>query len=360
MASFLFVTWDGGGNAVPAAVLAAELALRGHEVTVLGDATQAGAFRAPGTRFVPFSGTRAFPTGSTPRDMLRIATDSGMQRDMMAEFADHPADAVVVDVALFGVMDALRRAGRGYVVLEHTLDGVLRQVLPSLDAVLRFRGMRVLHLLNAGAPVLAPTIPELDRGHGPVVHIGPMVRGVPASPASPTVVLSLSTVPYPALFPTWQRLLDAVEGLPARVVATFGPELPAGSLRVPDGVEVHGWCPHEDLMPRASLVVSHGGHGTAMAALAHGVPLLVLPLDLATDQPWVGRAVQRAGVGRMLCRRSRAGRIRAAIESLLADGPHRSAAARMGERARALDGRARGADVLEMVARAAQRESHRE
>lgn len=351
MARFLFVTWDGGGNKVPAVALAGELAARGHGVRVLGDAAQMPAFAGVGARFASFSTSRAFPSGSTPLDMVRIASDPAMQRDVLAELAAHPADVVVVDVVLFGVMDALRRAGRAYVVLEHTLDGVLRKVLPSLDAVLRLRGMRVLRLFNAGRPVLAPTIPDLDRGHGDVVHIGPVVRAVPARPAAPTVVLSLSTAPYPALVPTWQRVLDAVQGLPARVVATVGPEL-AAALRIPDGVEVHGWRPHAELLPEASLVVSHGGHGTAVASLAHGVPLLVLPLDLATDQPWVGATVQRAGAGRWLSRRARPARIRAAIEELLEDGPHRAAAVRLGEKARALDGRARGADVLEMVAAA--------
>jgi UDP:flavonoid glycosyltransferase YjiC (YdhE family) len=356
VARFLFVTWDGGGNKVPAVALAEELALRGHAVSVLGDGPQAPDFAAPGVRFASFSTSRTFPSGSTPLDMVRIASDAAMRRDTLAELAAHPADVIVVDVALFGVMDALRRAGREYVVLEHTLDGVLRRVLPSLDAVLRVRGLRVLRLLNAGRPVLAPTIPELDRGHGDVVHLGPMVRAVPARPAGPTVVLSLSTAPYPALVPTWQRVLDAVEGLPARVVATLGSGLAAGALRIPAGVEVHGWRPHTEILPEASLVVSHGGHGTAVAALAHGVPLLVLPLDRATDQPWIGAAVQRAGVGRRLSRSARPARIRAAVEELLADGPHRGAAARMGERARALDGRTRGADVLEMVARRAERE----
>lgn len=357
MARFLFVTWDGGGNQAPAVALAGELTLRGHEVRVLGDPPQTGAFTAVGAHFAPFHGTarRRFPAGITPLEMVRIATDPAMQRGVLADLAGHPADAVVVDVALFGVMDALRRAGRSYAVLEHTLDGVLRRVLPSLDAVLRFRGLHVLRLLDGGRPVLAPTIPELDAGHGRVRHLGPMVRGVPARPPSTTVVLSLSTVPYPALLPTWQRLLDAVDGLPVRVVATLGEGLAAGALRIPAGVEVHGWCPHGELMPQASLVVSHGGHGTAMAALVHGVPLLVLPLDLATDQPWVGRAVERAGVGRSLPRRARPQRIRAAIEELLADRTRRDAAARMGERARTLDGRTRGADILEMVAHSAQR-----
>ena len=81
-----------------------------------------------------------------------------------------------------------------------------------------------------------------------------------------------------------------------------------------------------------------------------------MQLRVATDQPWVGAAVQRAGVGRWVSRRARPARIRAAIEELLADGPHRAAAARMGEGARALDGRTRGADVLEMVAGAGGRE----
>jgi MGT family glycosyltransferase len=142
-------------------------------------------------------------------------------------------------------------------------------------------------------------------------------------------------------------VLDAVDGLPARVIATTGPAVDPAELRVPGNVEVHRWVPHDEVMPRASVVVGHGGHGTTMAALAHDLPLLVLPVEPKTDQPYIGRRIEQVGAGRTLSRRSAPARIRAAIEELLADGPHRSVAALLGEQIRSSGGRRRAADLLE-------------
>jgi UDP:flavonoid glycosyltransferase YjiC (YdhE family) len=44
------------------------------------------------------------------------------------------------------------------------------------------------------------------------------------------------------------------------------------------GVEVVDWADHDALIPGCDLVVTHGGLGTTLRALAHGRPLLVLPL----------------------------------------------------------------------------------
>jgi len=108
--------------------------------------------------------------------------------------------------------------------------------------------------------------------------------------------------------------------------------------------------PHHELFPSASVLVGHGGHGTTLSALAHGVPVLALPLDGTSDQPRVGRAVAQAGVGRMMSRRSDPAAIRAAIRALLADTVMHDRAQRLGEAVRAFDGPARAADVLEMSA----------
>jgi UDP:flavonoid glycosyltransferase YjiC (YdhE family) len=118
-----------------------------------------------------------------------------------------------------------------------------------------------------------------------------------------------------------------------------------GELRVPANVEVHRWLPHAEVMPQMSMVVGHGGHATTMAALAHDLPLLVLPVDGKTDQPHIGRVLQGIGAGRTLKRTSPPARIRAAIEELLADGPHRAVATRLGARIREDHGRSRGADL---------------
>jgi UDP:flavonoid glycosyltransferase YjiC (YdhE family) len=102
-------------------------------------------------------------------------------------------------------------------------------------------------------------------------------------------------------------------------------------------------------MPGVSLVVGHGGHSTTMLALAHDLPLLVLPMHPLVDQPMVGKAVEAAGAGRRLAKRSSPRALRPVIEELLGEGAHRSAAARLGAEIRALRGLATAADRIEAL-----------
>jgi UDP:flavonoid glycosyltransferase YjiC (YdhE family) len=360
MADILFVTWDGGGNLPPALGIARELRRRGHVVRFVGHESQADRFATSGLPFESFRSARPFSSTapSSVATLLRVFGDRKMGRDVVSGLATHPADVVVVDCLLFGVMDELRRAGLSYAVLEHSFDGYFRRAAKGpLGLVLRMRGFRAMDLVDSGRPVLAATLADLDTGHGQVTHTGPVldVSGAtqPARAAAPTVLASLSTFAFRSLVPTWQRVLDAVEGLPVRVIATTGPAVDPSVLRVPANVEVHRWLPHETVLPSVSVVVGHGGHATTMIALAHDVPVLILPLDAKSDQPFVGRTVQRAGAGRTLRRRASPRRIRAAIEELLADGPHRSAAARLGELVRSSPGAVSAADRIEEVTDAA-------
>jgi len=357
MAEILFVTWDGGGNVPPAAGIAQELRRRGHAVRFLGHQTQAERFAQDGLAFAPYRTARPFTSRrpSSTSTLLGVFGDRPMGRDVLAELATRPADLVVVDCLLFGVMDALRRAGRSYVVLEHTFDGHLRRAAKGpLGMVLRLRGFAALALIDAGTPVLAATLAELDHGHGAVEHTGP-VLDLPEhrdhAAAAPAVLVSLSTFAFRSLAPTWQRVLDAIGDVPVRVVATTGPAVDPATLRVPTNVELHRWLPHREVLPQVSLVVGHGGHATTMVALAHDLPLVVIPVDSKTDQPFVGRAVEAAGAGRALSRRASAARIRAAVEELLADGPHRDAAARLGAAIRAMPGAVNAAERIEDVLR---------
>ena len=355
MSTILFATWDGGGNVPPALGIGSELAARGHDVRFLGHRGQADAFAGTGVGFSAYRTARDFSATAGPSlgQLLANFADRAKGRDVLAELAARPADLVVVDCYLFGVMAELRDAGRPYVVLEHSFDGNFRRELRGpLALVLRLRGVHPRALVEAARTVLVPTLAALDSAAGPdVVHTGAVVEGAPAHAGEPTVLVSLSTVRFKGLVGTWQRVLDAVDGLPARVVATTGPAVDPAELRVPANVEIHRWLPHAEVMPHASVVVGHGGHGTTMTALAHGLPLLVIPVEGKTDQPFVGRTVERAGAGRTLGRKAAPRRIRAAIEQLLADGPHRAVAAGLGEQIRGGDGRRRGADLLESMVR---------
>ena len=72
----------------------------------------------------------------------------------------------------------------------------------------------------------------------------------------------------------------------------FGPQ--------PAGVIIRSFIPQDELLPWCDAAVVHGGSGTMLGALAHGVPLLVLPQG--ADQWNNAERVAAAGAGRRLLR----------------------------------------------------------
>ena len=149
--------------------------------------------------------------------------------------------------------------------------------------------------------------------------------------------------------PALQRILDATAGLDARVIVTTGPVLDPGELRTAANHEVHRYVPHDELMPQVSLVVGHGGHATTMRALAHGLPMVLMPMHPMLDQPMVGRAVADAGAGEVVRKKAGPDQLRPVFERLLQDGPHRAAAHRLSAEIRELDGVHGGADLVQGV-----------
>jgi UDP:flavonoid glycosyltransferase YjiC (YdhE family) len=57
----------------------------------------------------------------------------------------------------------------------------------------------------------------------------------------------------------------------------------------PPHVVVTEFVPHARGFPHVATIVSQGGHGTVMKALAHGIPLVCLPL--CGDRPEVAARV---------------------------------------------------------------------
>jgi MGT family glycosyltransferase len=225
-----------------------------------------------------------------------------------------------------------------------------------LGWLLRLRGVPPLGAERNGALQIVAARADLDpvRGAPPVCHVGAVWQGLPtaAQPqAVPELLVSLSTCAFAGQRRMLQNILDAVESLPVRATVTVGPAIDGAGLRVPDNASIHSWLDHDEVLATASLVISHGGHSTAMRALSFGVPLVMMPVNALIDQKRVGIAVQQAGAGLLLRKRARVRRIREAVNVVLRDRAYREAAARIGEQIRQKDGAAVAADVISEFAR---------
>ena len=353
MSEILFVTWDGGGNVPPALAIARQLRARGHAIRFLGHRSQRESLSAAGFDVEPSSATREFTRlgDTSPLTMLATLGDRGVGRDLRTSLARRPADLVVVDCLTFGALEAARESRVPYVVLEHLHHAAYLSMLAGpLGRVLRLRRLHPRRSLGLARACVVTSLPTLDPlpGAGNLVQVGPVVDwSPPVEAAEPTVLVSASTFGYVGLRRAVQRLLDAATPLDARVVVTTGPALDPGDLRLPPRAEAHRFVPHRELMRSAALFVGHGGHGSTTAALAHDLPMVLMPMDPNTDQPTVASAVERAGAGRAVGRKATVEELTPALAAMLADGPHRAAAARLGAAVRAMPGDALGADAVE-------------
>ncbi len=88
-------------------------------------------------------------------------------------------------------------------------------------------------------------------------------------------------------------------------------------------------APHTRLLPEAAVAVTHGGHGTVMAALMHRRPMLVIPHG--RDQGDNAVRITERGAGLMLPAAASAEEIRAALRRLLEDPAFAAAARRLGD-----------------------------
>ncbi|HYH35295.1 MAG TPA: glycosyltransferase [Nocardioides sp.] len=360
MAQILFVTWDGGGNVPPALALARELQRRGHVVRFLGHPRQRADLEAAGFDVVRTRYTRAFSSlteHSTP-DLLAAFTDRGMGRDLLEAVTTRQPDLVVVDCLLFGALDAARRSGTPYVVLEHFYDGYYESgcLRSPMALVARARRLRPGRAVAGAAGRLVLAHPELDRpgrrGRAPEVrHVGPVVppRRPAEPPSAPCVLVSLSTFAFRGMAACLQRIVDAAAAVAPEVVVTTGPAVDPAELRHPAHVRVHRYVEHATLMPRATAFVGHGGHGSTMQALVHDLPMALLPQDSRTDQPTVARSIEEAGAGVVLDRKAGTDVVAGTLARLLGDGSYREAAARVGAAVRAMPGAVLGADAVEQL-----------
>ena len=352
----LFIGADLGGNVPPAVSIAAELAARGHDVVLAGYRLRDGEQAPPGLVLTGLPAaahdfTRAAGPLAMTGSLARLSLGRAMRREAAAAIAAERPDAVVVDCVLQSALRAALASGAPTAVLFHS---ILFSTAFATGAA-RLAGAGALRLWARADARIMPSDETLARtaaAADPVEFdwVGPTEPAVAATPTAPTTVLvSLSTTGVPGQTEVYQRIVDALAGIDARVIVTTG-GAEVGELTPAANAVVHGRHPHAAILPDASLVIGHGGHSTTVRALAHGVPVLVLPMNPMSDQPMIGRLVEDAGLGRTLRRTATVETIRDAATAILADPGMAARAARAGERLRARDGAALGADVVERLA----------
>jgi UDP:flavonoid glycosyltransferase YjiC (YdhE family) len=380
MSRYLIVTWDGAGNLVPTLGIARTLVERGHDVRMLGHGTIAARCGDVGTRFVPLSQGEGWDTMEDPDDfeaevkllIEELCFSPTIAADVARELDQEPADAVLVDCMLFTAIDVALASGTPTATLVHVpytifrggpLDEMFAPGVAIANAHRAELGLPAVDRLGdihdacAAAIVALPKEFEPDVPDAPnVLRVGPVLDAPPLwrdvdevdvrDGSTPLVLVSLSTSEQ-GQAGLLQRCVDAVGQLPVRAVVTTGPTIDPATVNAGANTQVVRYVPHAEVLPSASLVITHAGAGTTMSALGRGVPLLCTPMG--RDQFFNAERVQALGAGRMLMPDSSSDAIAQAAADVLRDDRFAAAAKRMAVAIAGYGGARAAAEALEAL-----------
>jgi zeaxanthin glucosyltransferase len=115
----------------------------------------------------------------------------------------------------------------------------------------------------------------------------------------PLIYASLGTL-VNGMTSIYQTILAAVGRMPEiQVVLAKGNNIELSDLGpIPPNVIVVDNAPQLELLKRSVLCITHAGLNTALESLAHGVPMMAIPISY--DQPGVATRIAHHGVGEFL------------------------------------------------------------
>jgi MGT family glycosyltransferase len=247
-----------------------------------------------------------------------------------------------------GLKPARTRVGRlRDAVITSMVDRAWRKGLPGLNQLRAAHGLapvghvfdqmqraRRQLVLTSQAFDLPARVPESVRYVGAVLDDPTWSEGTWTAPPGddPLVLVALSST-FQDQADTLQRIVDGLGRLPVRGLVTTGPALDPAAVTAPANVTVVAAAPHSEVLAEAAAVVTHGGHGTVVRALAAGVPLLVLPHG--RDQADNAVRVTLRGAGLKLGRKASPAKVARAVKRLLGDPSYRAGSERLGAAIRA-------------------------
>jgi UDP:flavonoid glycosyltransferase YjiC (YdhE family) len=376
----LFTSAGGRGHSDPLLPIARAARRAGHDVAFCCRPPMAPALEADG--FPAFTAGPAIvvPTAITPLVPLDLERELGVLRDGFAgrgiarqraiELPDivtaWQPDVFVSDETDFGALVVAERRDLPYATVVVSAAGSFLRPDVMADP------LQVLRAKNGLGPdpelamltrycVLAPVPPGFRDPAFPLSGTGHPIRPAvlddePGDPPAwlagdaQIVYFTLGSVFGLESGDLFGRVLRGLGDLPVDVVATVGTAIDAASLgSQPANVRVEQFVPQRVLLPRCRAVVSHGGSGTVVGALAFGAPQVLLPLG--ADQPWNAARCDALGVGRVLdplaCSSAE---VHDAVALVMHDPGYRERATRQREEALALPDATHAVTLLERLA----------
>ena len=179
-------------------------------------------------------------------------------------------------------------------------------------------------------------------------HEAPMVEELheflDAGPAPIIFTLGSSAVWVARDF--FKQSIEATLRLGKRAVLLIGDERNRPD-ELPENMIAVSYVPYQSLLPRASVVVHHGGVGTTSQGLLAGVPTLIVPF--AFDQSDNADHARRIGTSRTLYRKHyQSSRVARELEILIEDKDYAKSAKVVSAKLKAENGAAAAADVIEV------------
>lgn len=389
---FLVAAFGDAGHAFPAIALGRALFARGHRVTVETWEERRAAVEGAGLDFAAAEEYRMFPPPEPDSADGSHAAEAA--RALLPLFEEMRPDAVVSDILT--VAPALAAE-----VAEVPLATLIPHLYPAVEPGLPFfatglqpprtplgrgawragrralevgleRGRRDLNRQRArlGLPpterfhggisadlALVGTFPQLEyprRWPAGVELTGPLSFEQPHGeielpPGEEPLVLVAPSTAHDSDSRLVRTALAALAEEPVRVVATTNRVVPQLPIEVPGNAVLVDWLSYSQVMPAASLVVSHGGHGTVARGLGAGTPLLVTPFT--GDMSETAMRIAWAGAGLSLpWRLCRPAPLRWATRRILGDPAFAARAARFAAWAERNDGPTRAAALVEELA----------
>jgi len=388
----LVAAFGDAGHVFPAIALGRALAERGHEVVLETWEERREAVEGAGLGFAAAEEYRMFPPPEPDSADGRHAAEAA--RALLPLFEELRPHVAVSDILTLAPSLAAERAGVPLATLIPHIYPVVEPGLPFFAIGLRAprtplgrAGWRAgQRLLNAGlehgrrdlnlqrerlglAPIdrfhggispdlaLVATYPQLEyprRWPAGVEVTGPMTFELPhpeieLPPGDAPLVLVAPSTAHDSGNHLVRTALAALAEEPVRVVATTNHVVPQRSIEAPANAVLVDWLSYSQLMPAASLVVSHGGHGTVARALGAGAPVLVSPITGDMSETAMRVAWARAGLS-LPWRLCRPAPLRWSVRRLLAEPSFSERAGEIAAWGRKNDGAARGAELVEGLA----------